>query len=133
MPALELVLRRLRARVPPDVPRFAYRSGHTLELTARSGPGGARLVPGTTLIHGDSFTERSLDQLAPFFSHLSFFPVLTSDSPKLMPEGLGRLIESIKASRTVIFLKAERGFWSRERGSILETPFLNSLDTALSK
>jgi hypothetical protein len=28
---------------------------------------------------------------------------------------------------------AERRFWSRERGSILETPFLNSLDTALSK
>ncbi len=110
-----------------------YRSGHTLELTARSGPGGARLVPGTTLIHGDSFTERSLDQLAPFYSHLSFFPVLTSDSPKLLPEGLGRLIESIKASRTVIFLKAERGFWSREPGSILETGFLNSLDTALSK
>ena len=114
-------------------PGSPYRSGHTLELTARSGPGGAKLVPGTTLIHGDSFTERSLGQLAPFYSHLSFFPVLTPDSPKQMPEGLRTADRVDRGSPHRDLPEGGAGLLVPRARVYSQTGFLNSLETALSK
>ena len=41
------------------------------------------------------------------------------------------LVQQIRGSKVLLLMKGERGFWSRERHSILDAVFLDRLEKAL--
>jgi hypothetical protein len=98
--------------------------------SSASGRRGARVFPEDVLLHGDSFAERTLVQLRPFFADLTFLPAVTG--PVGSYERADRvLVQQIRGSEVLILVKGERGFWSHEPHSVLSGAFLDRLEKAL--
>jgi len=98
--------------------------------SARARAGGAPVFRSDVLLHGDSFAERTVDQLRPFFADLTFLPIVAQTSGSFAASDT-TLVQQIRGSRVLILMKGERGFWSRERHSILDAAFLDRLEKAL--
>jgi alginate O-acetyltransferase complex protein AlgJ len=98
----------------------------------RSAPGGAPLFGTSTLIYGDSFAERTLGLLLPFFRDATRIPELTraAVSGSLAP-AQQRLIDEIEHHRVIVMEQVERTFWGTVSGSILDPAFLDRLADAL--
>src|SRR5436190_10294665 len=72
---------------------------------------GVPLVRGRTLIYGDSFTERSLGIIAPFFADLTRIPELSraaAEGPAARARGLAPATAQIKAADVVIAEQTQR-------------------------
>jgi hypothetical protein len=128
-PRLSVVRRGVALRRPQPTPAFP--GGEVLRSRARRLDGGAPVYEFPTLVHGDSYADRSVQQILPFFAEFSMFPVLASVEPRHLEAAEARLIDQIRRAHLVVFVKAERGFWARERGSPLGERFLDALAKAL--
>jgi alginate O-acetyltransferase complex protein AlgJ len=96
---------------------------------------GVPLVRGHTLLYGDSFTERSLDIIAPFFANLTRIPEISRaavEGPEARAAAISLLTAQIKASDVVIVEQTERIVAASSSGSILAPDVLDAIQTALA-
>jgi alginate O-acetyltransferase complex protein AlgJ len=128
---LRLDVVRRGVRVGPLEPAPAFPGGRAVRSHARAAAGGARLYRGKAVVYGDSFAEHSLEQFTPFFADVTLFSTLASAETNSVAVARKTLITRILNSQLVVFVTAERGFWTRERASVLDTAFLNRLETRL--
>jgi len=122
---------RTGVRTEPLAPAPAFPGGRAVRSYARTAAGGALLYRPKAVVYGDSFAEHSIEQLRPFFADVTLFPALVSAEEHAVADARDTLITRILNSRLVVFVTAERGFWARERGSLLEPGFLNLLEDRL--
>ena len=96
---------------------------------------GVPLVRGPALIYGDSFTERSLGIIAPFFADLTRIPEISRaavDGPEARAAAISMLTQQIKAANVVIVEQTERIIASSSSGSILAPDVLDAIQKALA-
>jgi hypothetical protein len=96
---------------------------------------GVPLVRGATLLYGDSFTERALDIIAPFFANLTRIPEISRaavEGPEARAAAISLLTAQIKASDVVIVEQTERIVIGSSSGSILAPDVLDAIQTALA-
>jgi hypothetical protein len=96
---------------------------------------GVPLVRGRTLLYGDSFTERSLGIIAPFFADLTRIPELSraaAEGPEARAAGLAQLVELIQGSDVVIVEQTERIATASNTGSILDPDVLDAIQKGLA-
>jgi hypothetical protein len=97
-------------------------------------PPGTPLVRGRALLYGDSFTERSLGIIAPFFSDLTRIPELSraaAEGPGARAAGLALLTAQIKQADVVVVEQTERIVTGSGTGSILDPDVVNAIQKAL--
>jgi hypothetical protein len=100
-----------------------------------SAPPGVPLVRGRTLLYGDSFTERSLGIIAPFFSDLVRIPELSRAAvagPQARAAGLALLTAQIKQADVVVVEQTERIVTASTTGSILDPDVINAIQKVLA-
>jgi hypothetical protein len=91
------------------------------------------LVRGHTLIYGDSFTERALDRLAPFFADVTRIPEISRGAAEgARDAAVAQLATHIVSADVVVVEQAERIVAGSAQGSILAPDVLNALQRALS-
>lgn len=123
-------------RIATDILRAGVHVGRSATTTLGSGikaqhvsstsSGGAKLVPGHTLLIGDSFLEAASPQLYPLFADL--LRVRNGDfavAPKTM-------LQQVVSANTVVLVFNERYFTDRHYGVLWSTPFLDKLQAALA-
>lgn len=94
--------------------------------------GGAELVRQPTLLYGDSFSERSLNLLQPFFARLTRIPELSrAVAGGVVPQAERELIAQIEANRLIVLEQVERTLWGARDASIVQPQFLDQLAAAL--
>jgi hypothetical protein len=96
--------------------------------------GSAPLVRGRTLIYGDSFTERSLGIMAPFFADFTRIPELSRaavEGPAARATALSLLTKQIEAADVVVVEQTERIVTADRSGSILAPDVLDAIQKAL--
>jgi alginate O-acetyltransferase complex protein AlgJ len=87
----------------------------------------AALWPGRTVIIGDSFSDKSLTTLAPFFGELVFFAYTTEQASP--PKALADLLLS---ADTVIFEQVER-YYVSDLYPVTQSSYLDSLEEAVDQ
>lgn len=94
---------------------------------------GVPLVRGRTLIYGDSFTERSLDKLAPFFADATRVPDVNRGAVEGMRDAaVAQLVAHLRSADTVVIEQVERIMAGSAQGSILAPDVLNSIEQGLA-
>jgi alginate O-acetyltransferase complex protein AlgJ len=96
---------------------------------------GVPLVRGRTLLYGDSFTERSLALIAPFFANLTRIPELSraaAEGPEARAAALSLLTAQIRSADTVIVEQTERIIATSDSGSILDPDVLDAIQRTLA-
>ncbi|MGI8921982.1 MAG: alginate O-acetyltransferase AlgX-related protein [Solirubrobacteraceae bacterium] len=96
---------------------------------------GVPLVRPHTLLYGDSFSVRALDQIAPFFADLTYIPEVSRgavEGPQARAAAIAALAEQIRSADVVVVEQAERELVSAV-GSILAPDVLDALQSALAK
>jgi hypothetical protein len=96
---------------------------------------GVPLVRGHTLLYGDSFTERSLGIIAPFFSDITRIPEVSRaavEGPEARAAAIAALAAQIEKADVVVVEQAERIIAGSASGSILAPDVLNTLQRALA-
>jgi alginate O-acetyltransferase complex protein AlgJ len=97
--------------------------------------GRAPLVGGRTLMYGDSFTERSLGIIAPFFADFTRIPELSraaAEGPSARAVALSLLTKQIQAADVVVIEQTERIVTASASGSILAPDVLDAIQKALA-
>ena len=93
---------------------------------------GAALVEQPTLLYGDSFAERSLPLVQPFFARLTRIPELSRAAASgALPPAEQELIAQIEANRLILLEQVERTLWGSKEASIVQPAFLDRLAAAL--
>lgn len=85
------------------------------------------LLPGQTLLVGDSFSQAVEPALRPFAANLLLVPTIDF---YYAPE---TMFQEIESSRTVVLVFVERYFTNPNYGVLWSTPFLNKLQANLTK
>ncbi len=97
-------------------------------------PGGATLYRPSTLIYGDSFVERTLPMLTPFFADVTRIPELSraaaSGGAPAAAKAQADVIAGIRSHQTLIVEQTERTLWGAA-GTIVQPGFLDALAKAL--
>lgn len=96
-----------------------------------SGPDAAPLERGRVTVLGDSFTQRALPDVAPFFSSLTALPQLVEVNPERREHVLRLLLRSLNRSRIVVLEQTERLLFARRPGSVWLPGFLDRLQRSL--
>jgi hypothetical protein len=97
---------------------------------------GVPLVRGRTLLYGDSFTERSLGIIAPFFANLTRIPEISRaavEGPEARAAAIADLVKDIVNSDVVIVEQSERIVLGSTSGSILAPDVLDAIQHALAQ
>lgn len=82
-------------------------------------------------ILGDSFTQRALPDIAPFFRRVTSLPQLVEVNPERRRHVLRLLFRSLNRSRIVVVEQTERMLFARRPGSVWLPGFLDRLQRSL--
>lgn len=116
------------SRTTPEVLRKGYELSRVRSTTT-----GAPLFTPRTVLVGDSFSQRSLPKLAPYFADLLRVPELTKAiAAGYLPGAEQRLLQEIVASDVVVVELVERTFAGAKAGSPFTPAFQDRLAQALA-
>ena len=128
-----LKIERAGVSEPQRVERSLFPGGVQTREHRTSSPGGARLYPGPTLLHGSSFSGVSAAEMLPYFGDIIRFPqLLDAEAAGRMPQTEQLLLPLIKQSKLLIYEQVEREFWGVRTGSLLRPEFLDRLERTLA-
>jgi hypothetical protein len=96
-------------------------SATTTQATSTSAP----LLPGQTLLVGDSFAESIVPDLAPFAQSMTW---IHTGEVRTAP---ATTAEHVKAAQTLVVVWSERYFASTTYGTLWSDAFLDKLETTL--
>jgi hypothetical protein len=97
-----------------------------------STPVGAPLYGPRTLYYGDSFTEKEVQDIYPFFRDVLRFPELARAAVGgFEPAARAEFVRDVKDSQTIVIEVAERIFWGRRPGSVVSPQLLDQLARGL--
>jgi len=101
-------------------------------VTSTAGPG-EPLVGGHTLVYGDSFTERALDKLTPFFADLTRVPEISRGAATgRRAQAIATLLDQVRGADVVVVEQSERIVAGHPEGSLLAPDVLDALAAALA-
>jgi acetyltransferase AlgX (SGNH hydrolase-like protein) len=98
-------------------------------------PRGIPIVENPTVLYGDSFTERSLGLIAPFFANITRIPEISRAAVQSLrdrAEAIAQLTKLIVSSDVVIVEQTERIIFGSNTGSILDPDVLDAIQKALT-
>lgn len=94
---------------------------------------GVPLVRGHALIYGDSFTERALDKLTPFFADLTRVPEISRGAVEgARGAAVASLLDQVRTADVVVVEQGERLMAGSTTGSILAPDVLDGLAQTLA-
>jgi len=106
--------------------------GGVIRTSGRSsGPDAAALEREPVTILGDSFTQRALPDVAPFFMSLTALPQLIEVNPERRGHVQRLLFRSLNRSKIVVLEQTERMLFARRPGSVWLPGFLDRLQRSL--
>jgi alginate O-acetyltransferase complex protein AlgJ len=107
--------------------------GYVLTHVRGTAAGGAALFQPRTVVIGDSFTQRALDKMAPYFADMTRVPELSKAIlAGNLPQATDRMLQEIAGSKVVVVELVERTFAGAKDGSPFSEAFLDRLEATLA-